>query len=67
MGQTVTLTEAKAKLSELVSRVHFGGETLTITRKGKPVAVVLPVFPAGEPGKEEGLTCAKGALHSRTG
>ena len=63
MTQTYTLTEAKAKLSELISRVHFGKEKFTITRKGKAVAVVLPVTETVDDGKQEGLIRAKGVLH----
>lgn len=62
MTQTYTLTEAKAKLSELISRVHFGNEKITITRKGKAVAVVFPVNEIVNDGKEEGLIRAKGAM-----
>ena len=62
MTQTYTLTEAKAKLSELISRVHFGKEKFTITRKGKAVALVTPINEHLDEGKEEGLICAKGAL-----
>lgn len=62
MSQTYTLTEAKAKLSELISRVHFGNEKFTITRKGKAVAVVFPVTETVGDGEEEGLIRAKGAL-----
>jgi antitoxin (DNA-binding transcriptional repressor) of toxin-antitoxin stability system len=35
MSQHLSLTEAKAKFSELITRVHFGKEKFTITRKGK--------------------------------
>lgn len=35
----VTVAEAKAKLSELLKRVE-AGEQVTITRRGKPVAVM---------------------------
>ena len=35
----VTVAEAKAKLSELLNRVE-AGESVTITRRGKPVAVL---------------------------
>jgi len=62
MSQTYTLTEAKAKLSELISRVHFGNEKVTITRKGKAVAVVFPITETVDEGAEEGLIRAKGAL-----
>ena len=62
MTQTYTLTEAKAKLSELISRVHFGNEKFTITRKGKAVALVTPINENLDEGKEEGLIRARGAL-----
>ena len=37
----VSIVEAKAKLSELVDRVA-AGERVSITRRGKPVAVLGP-------------------------
>ena len=45
---TVTLVEAKAHLSELLDKVE-AGESLVITRHGKPVANVSPVVPAKQP------------------
>ncbi len=39
---TISLAEAKAHLSELVSRAA-AGETICITRRGKPVAQITPV------------------------
>lgn len=62
MTQTYTLTEAKAKLSQLISRVHFGNEKFTITRKGKAVALVTPINEKLDEGEEEGLIRARGAL-----
>lgn len=62
MTEHYTLTEAKAKFSELISRVHFGKEKFTITRKGKAVALVSPISEINNAGDEEGLICAKGAL-----
>lgn len=62
MSQHYTLTEAKAKLSELISRVYFGKEKFTITRKGKAVALISPIIEIEKDGDEEGLICAKGAL-----
>lgn len=38
----VGLREAKAHLSELIDRVEHG-ETLTLTRHGKPVARIVPI------------------------
>lgn len=37
----IGLREAKAHLSELIDRVEHG-ETLTLTRHGKPVARIVP-------------------------
>ena len=42
---TVGAYQAKTKFSELVERVQKG-ERITITRYGKPVAVLIPVEPA---------------------
>jgi prevent-host-death family protein len=39
---TISLAEAKARLSELVARVAEG-ETVQITRRGKPVAQITPI------------------------
>ncbi len=39
---TVKLADAKAHLSELVDRVE-AGESVEITRRGKPVARLVPV------------------------
>ncbi len=38
----VSLAEAKARLSELVARAA-GGETVQITRRGKPVAQITAI------------------------
>lgn len=62
MMRHYTLTEAKAKFSELISRVHFGKEKFAITRKGKVVALVSPVSEMKDKRDEEGLIRAKGAL-----
>lgn len=40
--RTISLAEAKAKLSELVERAA-AGETVEITKRGKPVAQLVPV------------------------
>ena len=37
---SITVSEARAKLPELLSRVD-GGEEITITRHGRPVAVLV--------------------------
>ena len=42
MIETVNLADAKARLSELVERAA-AGETVRITRRGKPVAQIAPL------------------------
>ncbi|MDX8495265.1 type II toxin-antitoxin system prevent-host-death family antitoxin [Mesorhizobium sp. VK22B] len=42
----VSITEARAKLSELVRRAK-AGEEIVITRRGKAVARLLPPLPKG--------------------
>lgn len=41
---TISLAQAKNQLSELVERAR-GGETITVTRRGKPVARLIPADP----------------------
>ena len=41
MSKTLTLSEAKARLSELVATVEQTEEELVITRNGRPAAVLL--------------------------
>ena len=40
--RSVSITEAKARLSEIIAQVE-AGESIQITRRGKPVAVISPV------------------------
>jgi prevent-host-death family protein len=37
------VAEAKRKFSDLLGRVAYGGETILITRRGKPMAKLVPV------------------------
>ena len=39
----VSVAEAKRRLSELLGRVRYGGETVVITRRGKPMAKLVPL------------------------
>jgi prevent-host-death family protein len=50
----VTLADAKARLSELVDRAA-AGEGVLITRRGKPVARLVPATPARKPIDVEAL------------
>ncbi|HEY3398413.1 MAG TPA: type II toxin-antitoxin system Phd/YefM family antitoxin [Armatimonadota bacterium] len=38
-----TVTEAKARLSQLLHRVEQGGERVIIERRGQPVAALVPL------------------------
>lgn len=39
----VTVSEAREGLADLLGKVQHGGEDVTITRHGKPVAVMISV------------------------
>ena len=45
-----SVAEAKKHFSELLSRVAFGGERITIAKRGKPLAMLVP--PTAEPGSD---------------
>ena len=38
----VSVAEAKQHLSDLLGRVAYGKESVTITKRGKPMAVLVP-------------------------
>jgi prevent-host-death family protein len=61
MQSIITLTEAKAKFSELINRIIFKKETFVVTKKGRKVAVVIPVEKY-RPEDSDGLIDARGAL-----
>ena len=37
-----SVAEAKKHLSEILGRVAYGGERIVITKRGKPLAMVVP-------------------------
>ena len=39
----VTVSEARERLAELLGQVEHASEQVTITRHGKPVAVIVPM------------------------
>lgn len=49
MARKYSLYEAKAKLSELVRQVREGGQAVTITLHGRPVAELRPLEPNAGP------------------
>ena len=40
--KTINVAEAKKHLSELLGRVAYGGEQIVITKRGKPLAKLVP-------------------------
>jgi prevent-host-death family protein len=61
MSDVFTLSEAKLKLSEIINRIIYKKEKITITKKGKKVAMVVPLEESKQ-NREEGLIKAKGVL-----
>jgi prevent-host-death family protein len=61
MDNLFTVSEAKAKFSEIINRIIYRKDRIIVTKKGKKVAMVIPL----ENNKEDsanGLLRAKGAL-----
>jgi len=52
--QTIGSYEAKTHLSRILDKVD-GGESFTITKHGRPVAVLRPVYPARQRSKSEAI------------
>jgi prevent-host-death family protein len=46
----INVAEAKARLSELLAEVAFGRKTITISRRGKPMARLVPIRSEAEAG-----------------
>ncbi|MEJ2726176.1 MAG: type II toxin-antitoxin system prevent-host-death family antitoxin [Deltaproteobacteria bacterium] len=55
----VSVAEAKKHLSDLLGRVAYRGERITISKRGKPMAILVP---ATEPVLEEHLGKLEGWL-----
>lgn len=50
INKEVSVAEAKKHFSDLLGRVAYGGERITILKRGKPLAVMVP--PTEVPGEE---------------
>jgi prevent-host-death family protein len=61
MSEIFTLTEAKARFSEIINRIIYKKEKIIVTKKGKQVAVILPSEDLATD-EAEGLIKAVGAL-----
>ena len=59
VARSVNVAEAKRRLSDLLGRVAYGGEAVLITRRGRPMAKLVP---AGATGEEPGLAAVRGWL-----
>ena len=55
----ISVAEAKQHLADLLGRVAYGHERVTITRRGKPMAILIPPHQAEE---QRHLADAKGWL-----
>ena len=42
MAREIPVTQARADLADLVSRVGYSGERILLTRHGKPLAALVP-------------------------
>jgi prevent-host-death family protein len=64
----VTLFDAKNRLSALIDQVETG-EEVTITRRGKPVARIVPVVPDADRARHaaEGLLALRAEIAARAG
>lgn len=47
--RTFNVAEAKRRFSDLLGRVAYGGETILITRRGRPMAKIVPLDEASKP------------------
>ncbi len=61
---TVSVAEAKKHLSDLLGRVAYAKESITISRRGKPMARLVPVRPEQE---KAHLADARGWLEADDG
>lgn len=64
MKEIFSLTEAKARLSEIINRLIYHKNNIVITKKGKRVAVIIPfeTYQNLEKGQSKGLILASKAL-----
>lgn len=47
--KTATVAEAKARFSELIGDVAHGGRSVLITKRGRPMAKLVPVHAPARP------------------
>ena len=57
MQETITISKFKATCLRLLDNVKKTGKTILVTRKGEPIAMVIP--PPAPPKPEQWLGCMK--------
>ncbi|MDQ1352310.1 MAG: Antitoxin [Acidobacteriota bacterium] len=62
MDTVVTITEAKSNFSEIINRIITRKEKITITKKGRKVALLTPMITFKKNKEDDGLIRAKGTL-----
>jgi prevent-host-death family protein len=58
----VGAAEFKANCLRLMNEVQAGGEPITVTKRGKPVAMMVPPTPERKPVTESLFGCMKGTV-----
>ena len=53
MATEISVTEARARFSDLVNRVGYGGERIVLTRHGKPLVALLPAADLDDEASEQ--------------
>jgi prevent-host-death family protein len=61
MNGSISLTEAKTKFPELINRIIYNKERIYISKKGKNVAILVPLE-EGADEKQDGLILAQRGL-----
>lgn len=59
MQITISATDLKNKVSEVLNRVHFKGEEVIVTKTGKPVVKIVPFSGKNEKKAEVGAILDK--------
>lgn len=62
MSTVISITEAKSNFSEIINRIITRKEKITITKKGRKVALLTPIINFKKNKKNDGLIKAKGVL-----
>jgi prevent-host-death family protein len=68
MSSTINVTQVRDNLAEILGRVRFGAEIVTVEKKGKPYAVIMSPeqFEAYQKAAKGRLFALVEKIHSRT-